>query len=86
MSETQVLSNVLGGAQAADLTAMKTASIMSRQGYKITGFVVCHPETHERCIVEKSACRWLTNEEMWWLMHVSKSPLNPTSSPPPTEP
>ena len=63
---------ILRDAQAADLTAMKTASIINRSGHQITGFVVSHPETHERCIVEMSACRWLTNEEMWWLMHVSK--------------
>jgi len=66
---------VLCDAQSADLTAMKTASIITLNGHKITGFVVCHPETHDRCIVEMSACRWLTNEEMWWLMHVSESPL-----------
>ena len=66
---------VLRNAPSANLTAMKTASIINRSGHKITGFVVSHPETQERCIVEMSACRWLTNEEMWWLMHVSKSPL-----------
>lgn len=69
------LLSVLRDAQAADLTAMKVASIINRSGHKISGFVVCHPETNERCIVEMSACRWLTNEEMWWLMHVSESPL-----------
>lgn len=69
---TSDLLAVLGDAQAADLTAMKAASIINRSGHKITGFVVCHPETHDRCIVEMSACRWLTNEEMWWLMHISK--------------
>jgi hypothetical protein len=72
---TSDLLAVLRDAQSADLTAMKTASIINRSGHKITGFVVCHPETHERCVVEMSACRWLTNEEMWWLMHVSESPL-----------
>lgn len=72
---TSDLLAVLRDAQSADLTAMKAASIINRSGHKITGFVVCHPQTHERCIVEMSACRWLTNEEMWWLMHVSESPL-----------
>jgi hypothetical protein len=66
---------VLRNTPFADLTAMKTASIINRSGHKITGFVLCHPETQERCIVEMSACRWLTNEEMWRLMHVSESPL-----------
>lgn len=77
---TSDLLAVLRDAQSADLTAMKTASIINRSGHKITGFVVCHPETHERCIVEMSACRWLTNEEMWWLMHVSASPLTANKS------
>jgi len=72
---TSDLLAVLRDAQDADLTAMKTASIIHRSGHQITGFVVCHPETNERCIVEMSACRWLTNDEMWWLMHVSESPL-----------
>jgi YD repeat-containing protein len=66
---------VLRNTPSADITAMKTASIINRSGHKITGFVLCHPETQERCIVEMSACRWLTNEEMWRLMHVSESPL-----------
>lgn len=72
---TDDLLAVLRDVQSADLTAMKAASIIKRSGHKITGFVVCHPETGERCIVEMSACRWLTNAEMWWLMHVSESPL-----------
>lgn len=72
---TDDLLAVLRDAQSADLTAMKAASIIKRSGHKITGFVVCHPETGERCIVEMSACRWLTNAEMRWLMHVSESPL-----------
>ena len=71
---------ILRDAQSADLTAMKMASIVNRSGHQITGFVACHPETHERCIVEMSACRWLTNGEMWWLMHVSESPFNDSSA------
>lgn len=63
---------VLRDAFAADLTAEKSAVVMKRDGYNITGFVLCHPVTGNRCIVEMSACRWLTKDESWWLMHVSK--------------
>lgn len=75
------LQTLLGDAPAADLTALKTASIIERSGYKITGFVVCHPLTDERGIIEMSACRWLSNKEMWWLMHVYES----LPHPPPAE-
>lgn len=68
---TRALVAVLGDVQAARLTADKTATVVRRDGYQITGFVLCHPETGNRCIIEMSACRWLTNEESWWLMHVS---------------
>lgn len=54
---------------------------MKRDGYNITGFVLCHPVTGNRCIVEMSACRWLTNDEMWWLMHISESPLTANNPP-----
>ena len=63
---------VLRDACAADLTAEKSAVVMKRDGYNITGFVLCHPVTGNRCIVEMSACRWLTKDESWWLMHISK--------------
>ena len=63
---------VLRDAPAAGLTAEKSTVVMKRNGYNITGFVLCHPETGNRCIVEMSACRWLTKDESWWLMHVSK--------------
>lgn len=63
---------VLRDAFAADLTAEKSAVVMKRDGYNITGFVLCHPVTGNRCIVEMSACRWLTKDESWWLMHISK--------------
>jgi len=66
------LLEVLQDAPAADLTALKTASIIKHGGYRITGFVVRHPEWENRGIIEMSACRWLTKDEMWWLMHVSE--------------
>jgi len=58
----------LGDVPARELTALKTASIRDG-GFRISGFVLCHPETHQRCIVEMSACRWLSNDESWALMH-----------------
>lgn len=70
---------VLGGAQAANLTAEKTHSIATRSaiggGYQITGFVLCN-DRGDRCIVEKSAVRWINKDEMWWLMQVSESPIH----------
>ena len=64
---------LLGEAPAADLTALKTAIILERggiqKGHQLTGFILCHPETGERCLVEMSACRWLTRDESWKLMH-----------------
>ena len=66
------LTAVLRDAFAADLTVEKTAVVMNRDQYQITGFVLCHPVSGRRCIVEMSAVRWLTKEESWWLMHISK--------------
>ena len=66
------LAAVLRDAFAADLTVEKTAVVMNRDQYHITGFVLCHPVSGARCIVEMSAVRWLTKEESWWLMHISK--------------
>ena len=72
---------VLRAAPAADLTAEKSAVVMQRDGYNVTGFVLCHPATGNRCIVEMSACRWLTKDESWWLMHVSKELPTATDEP-----
>ncbi len=56
---------------AARLTVEKTARIIEHSGYKLSGFVVLNDETNARGIIEMSAVRWLTNAEMWWLMHTS---------------
>ena len=74
--ECDALLAVLGDAQAATLTAKKTDTVQRRDGYRVTGFVLCHPETGSRCIVEMSAVRWLSKGESWWLMHTSRSPLD----------
>lgn len=62
---------VIATAPAADLTAMKTASLLTpERGYEVTGFVVTSKHG-ELGIIDKSAVRWLTQAEMWWLMHDS---------------
>lgn len=57
-------------APAKLLTAFKTGSVMARDGSSITGFVITD-KNGRVAIIDKSACRWLTKEEMWWLMHES---------------
>ena len=66
------LLGVLGNTvQARELTAEKTKSIVDRfEGAQVSGFVVTL-KGGNLCIVDKSACRWLTKEELWWLMHES---------------
>lgn len=62
---------VLGeSAPSRDLTASKTADCIKRDGSQITGFVVTD-QWGGIGIIDKSAVRWLTNKEMWWLMHTS---------------
>jgi len=39
-------------------------------GYQVTGFVITN-HLGGIGIVDKSAVRWLTGDEMWWLMHDS---------------
>lgn len=57
-----------------DLTAEKTAQILE-DGYEITGFVLKNEKYKTICIVNKSAVRWLDDDEMYWLMQVSDSPI-----------
>ncbi|AOJ09641.1 hypothetical protein WS71_20225 [Burkholderia mayonis] len=52
------------------LTDMKANDIIRRDGYKLTGAVLCK-EDGSRCIVESSAVRWLTKDEAWALMRTS---------------
>ena len=63
------LLEILEDPQFARLTAEKVEYLQKHHGYQITGFVLCHPETGERCVVEKSACRYLSNDGIWNLMH-----------------
>ena len=62
------------GENPCELTATKTAWMMERDKMQVTGFVVTSP-TGLIGIVDKSAVRWLTDKEMWWLMHDSPTPI-----------
>lgn len=55
-------------AQARDLTAMKTNSILKQGGFKITGFVVTDVAGGV-AIIDKSAVRWMTKDHLWEMMH-----------------
>ena len=62
---------VLGeSARSRNLTAEKTSICMERDGSQVTGFVVTDKNGGVG-IIDKSACRWLEPDEMWWLMHDS---------------
>ncbi len=66
------LFEVMGETASTHLTAKKVAGILEMGvGWQVSGFVLHQPDSNARVIVEMSACRWLTNEEMWWLMHDS---------------
>jgi hypothetical protein len=72
MNATATLLTVLGEtAPARDLTASKTAAHLAKTPTaQITGFVLTD-ERGELGIVDKSACRWVSPPEMWWIMHES---------------
>ena len=53
---------------------------MKRDGYEITGFILCNPKTGQRCLVEMSAVRWLDKDSAWWLMHESPAKLKPDNT------
>jgi hypothetical protein len=66
------LFDVMGEAASAHLTAKKVSGILDMGvGWQVSGFVLYQPDSNARVIVEMSAVRRLTNEEMWWLMHDS---------------
>lgn len=60
------------------MTIEKAEWIMERDKMIVTGFMLTCPKTGEVGIVDKSAVRWLSKEDWWWLMHVSESPLAAT--------
>ena len=53
------------------LTEEKAAHIIERDGFTVTGYVMAMPDGR-RCIVEKSAVRWLNKNQMWEVMHPSE--------------
>jgi len=67
-ADTQLRLHFDTTSSGARLTLMKSADICASHGFEVSGFVLCHPDGR-RCLVEKSAVRWLSNEEMWDLMH-----------------
>jgi hypothetical protein len=58
-----ILLKILGDADFARMTALKTKNIQDGQGYNITGFVLTDPKTGARFIVEMGAVLWFSNEE-----------------------
>jgi hypothetical protein len=56
------------------LTAEKASHICARDGYKVTG-VVLHKDDGSCCIVDLSAVRWLTKDDMWSIMHPDPNSL-----------
>jgi len=50
------------------LTIGKATSISEINEYEATGFVMRDKNGHV-CVVEKSAVRWIENEEWWDIMH-----------------
>lgn len=59
---------IMGNPGRDRLTAAKTETIIRREGYQISGFILILPSTSHRCLVELSAVRWLPNEAMQALM------------------
>ena len=57
------LIEILGDADYARLTALKTENILNKNGCRITGFVLTDPETGSRSIVEMGKVLWFSNEE-----------------------
>ncbi len=56
------------------LTANKAAHICERDGFDVTG-VVMKDICGEVCIVDGGAVRWMSKNEFWDLMHLSRTCL-----------
>ena len=69
------LLEVLGiNAPAREMTARKTAFVLTRDKSMITGFVITDPAGNIG-IVDKSATQWLAKHEFRQLMHGDVTPL-----------
>jgi len=62
MSKDYDLSDVI------QLTHRKTKDIIARDNYAITGFVLTN-DYGDKCIVDMSAVRWLSDKEFFKMMH-----------------
>lgn len=50
-------------------TAYKAQCVAETFGHEHTGYVLTHPETGQKCIVDYSACRWIKKDDFGRLMH-----------------
>ncbi len=50
------------------LTDRKADEIMNERGYQLTGYVLRHPTTSDRVIIESSAVRWVNSNDMAKIM------------------
>jgi hypothetical protein len=60
------------------LTHNKTAHIIARDGFEMTGFVLTHPDGR-KCIVDMSAVRWFHDTDgkaFFGMMHPNETPSN----------
>lgn len=65
----ELLNDLLGARAIPTITSRKIDEFLeSKPDWQISGFVVSD-EAGARGIIEMSACRWLSNDEMWKLMH-----------------
>lgn len=58
----------------AERTAYKAQFVIETFGHEHTGYVLTHPETGQKCIVDKTCCRWVKGDDFGRLM----SEQNPT--------
>lgn len=56
------------------MSTSKTRLLMER-GFEISGFIMTHPKSGDRQLVEMGAVRKLTKDEMWNLMHPVSVPM-----------
>lgn len=50
-------------------SAYKAQFVTETFGHEHTGYVLTHPETGQKCIVDYSACRWIKGADFGRLMH-----------------
>lgn len=50
-------------------TGYKAKFVNENFGHVHTGYVMTHPETGQKCIVDLMACRWVKKDDFGRLMH-----------------